>query len=122
MYIDLAKLIDHSEVGLDQKHNYGFHLDLQPRAKLIIATNSESSDKPHYHKIKKEVFICLSGLAYIHKWTGEKDYEGEFILSPGDRITIIPGRPHLIMSAISNAVVLEISYCDDNDEDTYYYG
>lgn len=124
MYLDLAKLIAHSQVGQDDKHNYGFHLDLVNEegneegdkgysAKLIFITNTEKSEQRHYHKLKKETFICWSGQARIE--------QGHCVteLFPGDKITILPETGHRISSMIGEAVILEVATHDD-DEDTYY--
>jgi len=115
--IDLAKLIAHSGATLDRNHDYGFHLDLTNKklysAKLIVITNYRKSTKKHYHKIKQETFICLSGVAII-------DLERQIKqLSPGDSFTLESGQFHRIYSPSGDAVILEVATHDD-DKDTYY--
>ena len=75
---------------------------------LHIDKDAQSS--LHYHTIKKETFICLSGVLKL-----ELGNEVNFMKPDSPPLTICKGQIHR-MKGITDAVILEIStHHEDND-------
>ena len=66
----------------------------------------------HFHKIKEEVFGCLSG--EVRMQVGETEY----LMAPGD-IVHIPIGTHHSFTGIQDSKIVEISYQDDDVNDSY---
>lgn len=66
----------------------------------------------HFHRVKKETFIVLSGSVKLEVDT-PKD---TLYLSPGDKYTLDPGRAHRFSAIGGDARILEVSSHHSDDD------
>lgn len=113
--IDVDALRDSSQVTVDDGHDWGYQLRLVNEAeycgKLLVLTNGDPGSK-HYHKLKKETFIVLSGAVNIR---GRGSFQR---LDPGEQVTFERGEWHQMWVQETPAAILEVS-THDADSDTY---
>lgn len=114
--INIDALRDSDQVTVDDDHDWGYQLRFVNEeycGKLLVLTNGDPGSR-HYHKLKKETFIVLSGMACI------KTENGAMFYSPGGQITFQPGEWHEMWAAKFPTVILEVS-THDEDSDTHPY-
>ena len=98
---------------IDKKWGYEKWLVNEPEyCGKLLAIKKDSSGSLHYHKVKKETFIAISGVVKL-------EVEGDEIIfnAAHDPITILPNQKHRF-TGIVNSTILEVSTHHD-DEDTY---
>lgn len=81
----------------------------------LLVLNSGFSSSWHYHERKDETFIILSGevmLVYAKKDNNNVKIQ---ILKPGNKFRIKPGLIHSFMAVTDQAIVMEVSTTDDDD-------
>jgi D-lyxose ketol-isomerase len=76
----------------------------------------------HYHPVKRETFICVSGkvklevLPFYKKSSDSFDVKRIIYLQPYQHFTLEPGIPHRFTAITPDAVIVEASTKhDDND-------
>jgi len=115
--VDLESLL--SKFTIDREHRWGHQIRMvnfpadqgNYCGKFLVLTNDESGSA-HYHKVKKETFIVLSGMVEIYS-----EYGGATFCA-GDQVTFEPYQWHRVEASAFPAVILEVSTHDD-DDDTY---
>ncbi len=76
----------------------------------LLEVKKGASGSLHYHKIKKETFILLSGKILLQVWN-----EGFMLGKEVHPMTILPRTPHRF-TALEDSVLIEVSVHHDDDD------
>lgn len=117
----------------DDDHAWGYQIRMvnEPEycGKFLVLENKKSGSF-HYHKLKKETFIVLTGKVMIGYKLPSDEYEPEddphsYPLTSeygtGSLITFVPRQAHGMWARETPCIILEVSTHDD-DSDTYRIG
>lgn len=114
------------EYLIDADHRWGFEVRMANTpyycGKLLVLENCENSSI-HYHKVKTETFIILSGVVQLTFWP-QDDTETIGLIKgciPGDRVTLHRLQKHVFRAVGGPALILEVS-THHEDADTYRVG
>lgn len=105
---------------IDGDHDWGYQIRMVSEkeycGKLLVLTNHEPGGH-HYHNAKKETFIVLQG--QVELMVTSEGNISHYDLSTGEQVTINPTDWHRMTAKRIDAVILEVS-THDSDDDTYY--
>lgn len=111
---------------IDADHRWGFEVRMANTpyycGKLLVLENCKNSSI-HYHKLKTETFIILSGTVELTFWP-QDDTETIGLtkaFASGERVTLHRLQKHVFRAVGGPAVILEVSTHHD-DGDTYRVG